>query len=71
MRKGEDPSEFMVNECLNSAYLKIFLNYLQMLSISKSLDLKWEQSLLTLFQVTDSMSGSFIKVMNVECLFAG
>ena len=65
------PSESLIKECLSSAYLKIFLNYLQMLSISKLLDLKWEQSLVSFFQISESVSGSFLKVMNIECLFAG
>ena len=65
------PSETLIKECLSSAYLKIFLNYLQMLSISKLLDLKWEQSLVSFFQISESVSGSFIKVMNIECLFTG
>lgn len=61
----------LVKECLNSAYFKIFLNYTQLVSISQSLDLKWEKSLVSFFQFTDTMSGAFLKVINIECLFGG
>lgn len=65
------PNQPLIKECLSSAYLKIFLNYLQMLSISKMLNLNWERSLVTFFQISETVSGSFIKVMNLECLFGG
>lgn len=64
-------ADMVVKECLNSAYFKIFLNYTQLVSISQSLDLKWEKSLINFFKFTDTMSGAFLKVINIECLFGG
>lgn len=60
-----------IQKSLSSTYQKIFLNYLQMMSISKLLDLKWQQSLLSFFKISESVSGSFISVMNLECLLKG
>ena len=41
------------------------------MSISKLLDLKWQSSLLSFFEITETVSGSFINVINLECLLKG
>ena len=56
---------------MRSAYLKIFLNYIQLVSISNGLDLKWSDLILGYFNVNLLLSGSMLKVFSIECLFPG
>ena len=67
-KKDKDKDEF-ITESIRSAYLKIFLNYLQLVSISNSLDLKWSDLLIGYFNGNLLLSGSVLKVFSLECLF--
>ena len=63
--------DVQVTEFLSSAYLKIFLNYLQLLSLIGNLDLKWTKSMSQIFDIGKIMTGSFLQVISFDCLFKG
>lgn len=56
---------------LSSAYLKIFLNYLQIFSIIGTLNLKWDKSITSLFNCSKIATGSVLQVISFECIRLG
>ena len=63
--------KFASIKILNSAYFKIFINYLQSITIISSLNLKWNESFSHFFQAQKIASGSVHQVLSLECLFEG
>lgn len=61
----------MIDDFLSSAYIKIFINFLQLVSFSNSLNLKWNFSLIQFFQMQKSFSGSILKAFSLDCLISG
>lgn len=51
-----------------SVYMKIFLNYSQMISIIQSFDLKWPFEIKDLFNVYSNAGGVSANVVSVDCL---
>lgn len=68
--EAKEKEEF-ITDSVRSAYLKIFLNYIQLVSISKGLDLKWSEFILDFFNINLLLSGSMFKVLSIDCLFPG
>ena len=58
----------IVESFLKAAYLKIFLNYLQLITIADSLTFNWEQTLKNFFVIPKFFSGSFLRVFSFDCL---
>jgi len=56
---------------ITAAYLKIFLNYSQTISIINSLHLNWNNEINYMFNLQNTVSGSFQNVISVECLMNG
>lgn len=63
--------DVLISECWGSAYMKIFLNYLQLLSISNEVSLNWSETLSGLFTSQQIFSGSVIQILSLECLVGG
>lgn len=59
----------MVIAISNSAFFKIFVNYMQTISIINSLKLNWDDVWSQLFQVQQISSGSLEKVMALDCIY--
>jgi len=60
-----------VTEFLSSAYLKIFLNYLQLITLISNLELNWTGFLTQIFDCGKVMTGSFLQIISFDCLFKG
>ena len=58
---------YVVKKMITAAYLKIFMNYSQTISIMNSLHLNWDGKLLQLFSIYKSASGGFQQVISIEC----
>ena len=56
---------------ITAAYIKIFLNYSQTISIMGSLHLNWNKELSYIFELQNTASGSFQNAISVECIFNG
>jgi hypothetical protein len=52
---------------LNSMYIKIFTNYLQLVGISVGLNIPWPQSLLDFFNIHESSSKSTERAFSFDC----
>ena len=62
---------FAIQKMITAAYLKIFLNYSQTISIINSLHLNWNNEINYMFNLQNTVSGSFQNVISVECLMNG
>jgi len=62
---------FAIQKMITAAYLKIFLNYSQTISIIDSLHLNWNKEISYMFNLQNTASGSFQNVITVECLMSG
>ena len=62
---------YVVKKMITAAYLKIFMNYSQTISIMNSLQLNWDGKLLQLFSIYKSASGGFQQVISIECFITG
>ena len=54
---------------LNSAYMKLLMNYFQMINIINYLELNWHSAIVKFQTTSKTLSGSFFKVISLECLF--
>ena len=54
---------------LNSAYMKVLMNYFQLMSIIKTLQLNWNSSVSKLQTTSKTLGGSIFKAISLECLF--
>jgi hypothetical protein len=68
---NEQSKDKFLNQCWGSSYLKILLNYFQLVSILRKIDLKWDDNLLRFFMVQQIFSGSGMQVISIECLIQG
>lgn len=66
-----EQKEVLISECWGSAYMKILLNYMQLLSISNAVSLNWAESLSGFFQTQQMFSGSVVQILSLECLVGG
>jgi len=62
------PKGKVVDAFLISAYLKIFMNYIQIISILNDLELNWGKTLNNFFSFQKTLSGSVLKVISFDCL---
>lgn len=60
-----------VSDLLSSAYMKILLSYLQIISLIGNLKLNWTKSLAEFFNINQVVTGSFLQVISFDCLFKG
>ncbi len=56
---------------LRSIYMKIFLNYLQIVSLSQTLDFNWNEILVNLFQIQQSAGDLTEQAFSVDCFLKG
>ena len=60
---------FAVERILKAAYIKIFLNFSQSISILANLNLNWNALLTNFFTFLKSSSGNPQEVLAFECVF--
>lgn len=63
--------QFAAKKIFFSAYIKIFLNYTQIISIISCLNLDWGSIMVNQFSVFNSTSGNMHQVISYECLIEG
>ena len=63
--------DLIYKKMLTAAYIKIFINYSQCISIINSLKLDWNEIFSKFFQTYKIVSGSFHQVLSLECVFSG
>ena len=63
--------DFTYKKMLTAAYIKIFINYSQCLSIINSLNLNWNEIFSRFFETHKILSGSVHQVLSLECVFSG
>jgi hypothetical protein len=51
--------------------MKIFLNYLQIVSLSQTLDFNWNEILVNLFQIQQSAGDLTEQAFSVDCFLNG
>lgn len=68
---NRENKEVLISEAWGSAYMKIFLNYMQLLSISYAIPLRWDGSLSQMFWALSIFSGSVVNILSLECLVGG
>ena len=56
---------------LTAAYLKIFINYSQCISIINSLKLDWNEIFSKFIETHKIVSGGVHQVLSLECVFSG
>ena len=56
---------------LNSAYMKVLMNYFQTMNIINILELKWHSAISKFQSASQTLSGGFFKVISLECIFKG
>ena len=54
---------------LNSAYMKVLMNYFQTMNIINILELKWHSAISKFQSASQTLSGGFFKVISLECIF--
>ena len=63
--------KYIVRKSIQAAYLKIMINYLQLISIIENLKLNWNSNILQFFKISSSVSGSLAKTIRLDCVFRG
>ena len=63
--------DFDIVQEINSAYLKIFISYVQIIMIISNLELKWSSALIKIYSIQNTFSGSFFKIISLDCLLGG
>jgi len=61
----------VVQKMITAAYLNIFMNFSQTISIINGLHLNWQNQVLELFNISKTASGSFQQVVSIECFMTG
>ena len=56
---------------LTAAYIKIFINYSQCISIINSLKLNWNEIFSKFIEMHKIVSGGVHQVLSLECVFSG
>ena len=67
----EMEQKFIVRKSIEAAYLKILINYLQLISIIKNLKINWSTEISRFQLLSSSISGSFVKIISFDCIFQG
>ena len=65
--KTQKLSDESKNKMLMSIYFRIFLNYLQVVSLAKGFDLEWPDTIKELFSVQFSMGNVSEQVYSIRC----
>ena len=60
--------EFAAQNIIISAYIKIFVNYSQFMTIINSLNLNWGDIVTGMFQIHKTVSGSLNQMISLECV---
>ena len=63
--------KFIVKKSIQAAYLKILINYLQLISIVQNLKVNWDTNIVQFNTVSSSVSGNFAKIVSFDCVFKG
>ena len=63
--------KFAIQKILSAAIVKIIVNYLQTITILKSLRLNWHEVWIQFFVVQETASGGVARALNLECLIEG
>lgn len=63
--------KFATQQIFSAAYIKILINYLQTISIIKSLRLNWQQVWSQFFVFQEVASGGIGRALNLECIIEG
>ena len=62
---------FALKKMILGAYIKIFVNYSQTISIINTLNLNWDQQISDMFNLHKVISGGIQEVIALECLLKG
>ena len=63
--------EFALKTMMLGSYIKILVNYSQIIAILNTLHLNWDQKLSDMFNLHKTISGGVQQVISLECLVEG
>ena len=64
-------TDFALQKNMISAYMKIFVNYTQTITIINYLNLNWKNFVPEMFPALSVSSGNLKEVISIECLMPG
>lgn len=68
--ENDAKSSFKLDKCL-SIYLKIYMNYIHMISIISGMDFRWPYYIENYFSVQNNVGSVSSQVISIECLIIG
>ena len=66
LKRNDD--ETTIRKTIHSNYLKILMNYVQILMILMNLKLEWADLFLKMICYQNTISASFFKIISLDCL---
>ena len=68
---NSDDKKYVIKKSIESAYMKIMINYIQIVTICNSLKINWDSLLTKFYSVQNSVGGNIFKIVSLNCLLKG